>query len=869
MAVQAQVMSRYNFKESETKWQAAWDRAACFRVSDTDNSRPKYYVLEMFPYPSGRIHMGHVRNYTIGDVIARFKRARGFAVLHPMGWDAFGLPAENAAMARGVHPRKWTLENIAAMRAQLKSMGLAIDWRREIATCHPDYYRHEQKIFLDFLAAGLVYRKESWVNWDPVDQTVLANEQVVDGRGWRSGAPVEQRELTQWFCRITAFADELLEALDGLTRWPEKVRVMQAKWIGRSTGARAFFPLTGQPAGEANRLEVFTTRPDTLFGASFCAISPNHPLAVALAKQDSGAADFIAECNRLGTSQEAIETAEKRGYRTPVSARNPLSEDIELPVYIANFVLMEYGTGAIFGCPAHDQRDLDFARKYDLPVVPVVLPPEANPSSFAVADEAYVGEGTAFNSDFLDGLTVEAAKAAAIKRLRALDFGEEAIQYRLRDWGISRQRYWGCPIPIIHCPDCGIVPVPESDLPVELPDDVDLSTPGNPLERHPTWAKVDCPRCGVGARRETDTFDTFFESSWYFARFCSPRAATAFDRAAVDRWLPVDQYIGGIEHAVLHLLYARFFMRALKQCDYLNTEEPFAGLFTQGMICHETYADPDGTWLSPDDVREDANGTPVTANGRPVRVGRSEKMSKSKNNTVDPAHIIETYGADTARWFMLSDSPPERDMEWTVAGIDGAFRFMQRLWRLVTEAADDLPSRGSAVPSDITGNALALRRATHKTIAAVTEDIEAFRFNRAVARVHELTNVLGEFRATAKSLSANDRWVLRESLETLVRLCGPMIPHLAEELWQHLGTTGLLVDEAWPQADTALTIDAAVKVAVQVNGKLRGTVDLPRNSPDDTAREAALALPAVARLLIDAPPRRVIVVRNRIVNVVI
>lgn len=871
-------MSRYNFKESEAKWQAAWDQAASFRAlapslegrdSGHDSDRPKYYVLEMFPYPSGRIHMGHVRNYTIGDVIARYKRARGFEVLHPMGWDAFGLPAENAAMAKGVHPRKWTLDNIAAMREQLKSMGLAIDWEREIATCHPDYYRHEQKMFLDFLAADLVYRKESWVNWDPVDQTVLANEQVVDGRGWRSGAPVEQRKLTQWFCRITAFADELLEALDGLTRWPEKVRVMQAKWIGRSAGARVFFPLLDPPAGQTDRLEVFTTRPDTLFGASFCAISPNHPLALSLAKDDANAADFITECNRLGTSQEAIETAEKRGYRTRVRARNPFVEDMELPVYIANFVLMEYGTGAIFGCPAHDQRDLDFARKYDLPVLPVVLPPEADPSTYTITDEAYVGEGTAYNSAFLDGLAVEAAKTAAIERLQELAHGEGAIQYRLRDWGVSRQRYWGCPIPIIHCADCGIVPVPERDLPVELPEDVDLSAPGNPLVRHPTWTQVDCPRCGVAARRETDTFDTFFESSWYFARFCSPRAATALDRAAVDHWLPVDQYIGGVEHAVLHLLYARFFTKALKRCGYLTIDEPFAGLFTQGMICHETYRDPDGVWLSPDDVRQDAHAALVTADGRPVRVGRSEKMSKSKNNTVDPALIIETYGADTARWFMLSDSPPERDMEWTASGIEGAFRFMQRLWRLVTDVADDIPTLGSAAPSDIAGSALDLRHATHKTIAAVTGDIEAFRFNRAVARIHELANVLGEFCAASKPYTATDRWVLRESLETLARLCGPMVPHLAEELWHRLGATGLLVDEAWPQADEALTIDAAVTVAVQVNGKLRGTVDLPRNSPDDTAREAALALPAVSRLLADGPPRRIVVVQNRIVNVVI
>jgi leucyl-tRNA synthetase len=862
-------MSRYNFKDSEAKWQAAWDRAACFAVPDDSGAKPKYYVLEMFPYPSGRIHMGHVRNYTIGDVISRYKRARGFAVLHPMGWDAFGLPAENAAMAKGVHPRKWTLENIAAMRGQLKGMGLSIDWRREIATCHPDYYRHEQKMFLDILAAGLAYRKESWVNWDPVDHTVLANEQVIDGRGWRSGAPVEQRKLAQWFFRITAFADELLSALEGLTRWPDKVRLMQEKWIGRSSGARIFFSLRGQPAGEADRLEVFTTRPDTLFGASFCAISPNHPMAAAVARTDASAAAFIAECARLGTSQEAIETAEKRGLRIPVVARHPFVENLELPVFIANFVLMEYGTGVIFGCPAHDQRDLDFARKYDLPVLPVVLPPGADPATFAIAEEAFVGEGTAYNSAFLDGLSVEAAKAAVIARLSELGLGEGTIQYRLRDWGVSRQRYWGCPIPIIHCADCGIVPVPEADLPIELPEDVDFSAPGNPLVRHPTWQHVPCPSCGAAGRRETDTFDTFVESSWYFARFCSPRADTAFERSAVDHWLPVDQYIGGVEHAVLHLLYARFFTKALKQCGYLSVDEPFDGLFTQGMICHETYRDPDGAWLSPDAVQYNGQGQPVTRDGRPMTVGRSEKMSKSKNNTVDPDRIIGTYGADTARWFMLSDSPPERDMEWTTAGIEGAFRFMQRLWRLVAEAAETLPPPTTPAPAALGAGALAMRRATHKAIAAVTEDIEAFRFNRAVARIHELANALADFRGGTGKPGADSGWVLREGLQALAQLCGPMVPHLAEEMWRCLGAQGLLVDVPWPEADPALTRDEAVTVAVQVNGKLRGTVDLPRDPPDDTARDAALALPAVQRILDGKTPRKVVVVQNRIVNVVV
>jgi len=865
-------MSRYNARETEAKWQARWQHAGCFAVREDSAkgaaAHPKYYVLEMFPYPSGRIHMGHVRNYTIGDVIARYKRARGFNVLHPMGWDAFGLPAENAAMQKGIHPGKWTYENIAAMRDQLKSMGLSIDWDREIATCHPGYYRHEQQMFLDFLSAGLAYRKESWVNWDPVDQTVLANEQVIDGCGWRSGAPVERRKLAQWFLRITEFAEELLAGLDGLERWPEKVRLMQHNWIGRSEGARVFFPLSGQPDRAEARLEVFTTRPDTLFGASFCAVSPNHPLAAAVAADDTAAAEFVAECGRLGTSEEAIENAEKRGYRTAVRARHPFIEGMELPVYIANFVLMEYGTGAIFGCPAHDQRDLDFARKYRLPVVPVVLPPQADPEIFEIGDEAYVGPGTAINSEFLDGLEVEAAKAAAIGKLEALGAGSGTVQYRLRDWGVSRQRYWGCPIPIVHCGDCGMVPVAARDLPVRLPEDVDFAAPGNPLERHPTWKHVACPRCGKAATRETDTFDTFVESSWYFGRFCSPRTETAMDRKAVDYWLPVDQYIGGIEHAVLHLLYARFFTRALQRCGYLDLAEPFAGLFTQGMICHETYRAPDGAWLAPDQVRESADGKIVTPDGRPVTVGRSEKMSKSKANTVDPARIIETYGADTARWFMLSDSPPERDMEWTAAGIEGAYRFVQRLWRLVGDAVALLPPDGATVPYDgAGGEAVALRRAAHKAIHSVTEDVEAFRFNRAVARLYELANTLADFVVDDKA--PPDAAALREAVEILVRLLAPMMPHLAEELWQRLGHDTLLVELPWPAPEAALLVEDSVTVAVQVNGKLRATIQLPRDAEEAEARRHALAEPAVARAMAERAPRKVIVVKNRVVNVVV
>ncbi|MBP2311589.1 leucine--tRNA ligase [Azospirillum soli] len=856
-------MSRYNVKETEAKWQGVWEQQGCFTARE-DASRPKYYVLEMFPYPSGRIHMGHVRNYTIGDVIARFKRAKGFNVLHPMGWDAFGLPAENAALEKKVHPAKWTRENIATMRGQLKTMGLSIDWDREVATCDVEYYRHEQKMFLDFLKAGLAYRKESWVNWDPVDNTVLANEQVIDGRGWRTGALVEKRKLSQWFLKITHFAEELLQGLETLDRWPERVRLMQENWIGKSTGVRFRFDVKGRE----DKLEVFTTRPDTLFGASFAAISPNHPLAAELASGNPALAEFIAECNRLGTSEEAIETAEKRGFDTGLKVVHPFDPNWELPVYVANFVLMEYGTGAIFGCPAHDQRDLDFARKYGLPVKPVVIPADADPAAFAVGDEAYTGPGLLRNSAFLDGLEVEAAKQEVGKRLEAVGQGERTTQYRLRDWGVSRQRYWGCPIPVIHCESCGIVPVPEQDLPVVLPEDVTFDKPGNPLAHHPTWKHTTCPSCGKAAVRETDTFDTFIESSWYFARFCSPKVEDqAFTREAVDYWLAVDQYIGGIEHAVLHLLYSRFWTRAMKQCGYLNVEEPFAGLFTQGMVNHETYKDAGtGAWLAPTDIQKTEAGQYVrTDNGAPVNVGRVEKMSKSKKNVVDPAHIIGTYGADAARLFMLSDSPPERDLEWTEAGIDGAWRYINRLWRMITEVPVELPPVGAAKPDAISEKGEAARRLVHKTIAGVSEDLDKFRFNKAVARVRELSNALAEL----DGKGTGEAWVLREGYETIVRLVGPMMPHLGEELWAQLGHTTLLADQPWPEADAALVVEDTVTIPVQVNGKLRATLELPRDMAKDAAEQAALADANVQRALEGKPVRKIVVVPNRVINVVV
>jgi leucyl-tRNA synthetase len=855
-------MSRYNPKETELKWRKIWEDNNVFQVTEKPDV-DKYYVLEMFPYPSGRIHMGHVRNYTMGDVVARFKRAQGFNVLHPMGWDSFGLPAENAAFENKVHPAKWTRQNIDVMRQQLQTMGLSIDWSREISTCEPEYYQHEQKMFLEFLKAGLAYKQESWVNWDPVENTVLANEQVIDGRGWRSGAPVERKRLSQWFFKITAFADELLDALGDLERWPEKVRIMQANWINRSEGAQVFFEFSSDAAikaAESKALEVFTTRPDTLFGASFCAVSPNHPLATGLAKDNPELDAFLAECAQLGTSEEVIEKAEKRGFNTGVTVRHPFNPDWELPVYVANFVLMEYGSGAIFGCPAHDQRDLDFARKYDLPVVPVVLPKGADPTEFSVADEAYVGPGTLYNSQFLDGMDVKPAISRAIEAIVERKAGEGSVNYRLRDWGVSRQRYWGCPIPVIHCGDCGVVPVPEKDLPVTLPEDVSFDAPGSPLDHHPTWKHVDCPNCRAAAVRETDTFDTFVESSWYFARFCSPVDDAAFTREAVDYWMPVDQYIGGVEHAVLHLLYARFFTRALQQCGYLGVEEPFAGLFTQGMVCHETYQDSKGAWLFPDDVRADGEGGFTLASGDgAVTVGRSEKMSKSRRNVVDPAEILDSYGADSGRLFMMSDSPPDRDLEWTEAGIDGAWRYINRLWRLAVTT--EIAPIGAAKPDNLSAAELENIRFVHKTIDAVTNDLDRFGFNRAVARVRELSNLLAD--------KVSDPWVARLGYETLIQLIGPMMPHIAEELWSRFGHDTLLADTPWPVAESSLLVDETVTMAVQVKGKLRGTIDMPIDSDAATVEAAALALDGVIRITGGAAPRKVIVVPNKIVNVVI
>ena len=872
-------IERYNAREAEPRWQKKWEERGIFATPNAD-PRPKYYVLEMFPYPSGRIHMGHVRNYAMGDVVARFKRATGLNVLHPMGWDAFGMPAENAAMERKVHPSAWTHQNIAAMRAQLKSMGLSIDWRREIATCEPSYYKHQQRMFLDFLRAGLVERKLGKVNWDPVDQTVLANEQVIDGRGWRSGAAVEQREMMQWYFGISKFSEDLLVSLDRLERWPEKVRIMQRNWIGRSEGLLVRFALdpATTPNGE-DEFEVFTTRHDTLFGAKFMALSPDHPLATAAAAHNPALAAFIAECKRHGTAQEVIDTAEKNGFATGMCAVHPFDPDWKLPVYVANFVVMEYGTGAIFGCPAHDQRDLEFANKYQLGVTPVVCPPDQDPKTFVITDSAYDGDGRMINSRFLDGMTIEQAKEEVAILLETQSRGNSPVarrqvNFRLRDWGISRQRYWGCPIPVIHCEGCGIVPVPNEDLPVELPQDVDFERPGNPLERHPTWKHVSCPKCGRPARRETDTMDTFVDSSWYFARFTDPWIETApTDRAEVDHWLPVDQYIGGIEHAILHLLYSRFFTRAMRMTGHAGLDEPFAGLFTQGMVVHETYRTPDGEWVEPAEVKIEGMGRERSARlistGEPIEIGSIEKMSKSKRNTVDPDDIIASYGADTARWFMLSDSPPDRDVIWTEEGVQGAGRFVQRIWRLVHDAAQAAKGAPADRPATFGAPAIGLRKAAHRALARVTEDVERLRFNVAIAQIYEFANAFQASLAELETEPPPDyRWAAAEAADILVLLFHPMMPHLAEECWSALGHETLVASEAWPVLEPELLIEDSITLPVQINGKKRGDVTVGRNAATHEIEDAVLALDAVKRALGGKPPKKVIVVPQRIVNVV-
>ncbi len=846
-------MTRYNARVSEPKWQKAWNDSQVFKAVH-DESREKYYVLEMFPYPSGRIHMGHVRNYTMGDVVARFKAARGFNVLHPMGWDAFGMPAENAAMEKGVHPGDWTYRNIADMKAQMQPLGFSLDWSREFATCDPEYYGKQQAMFIDMLDAGLIYRKNAVVNWDPVDMTVLANEQVIDGKGWRSNAPVERKELTQWFFRISDYSEELLEALDNLPNWPEKVRTMQKNWIGKSQGLQFAFDTNGAPEGFES-LEVYTTRPDTLFGASFAAISADHPLAKALESNPEVAA-FNAECRRMGTSAEELEKAEKIGLDTGITVTHPFDPDWKLPVYIANFILMDYGTGAIFGCPAHDQRDLDFARKYGLDVKPVV---SADGQPYDIGTEAVTDDGTLINSDFLNGMNVNDAKAEVIRRMEAAGKGKGVTNYRLRDWGISRQRYWGCPIPVIHCEKCGIVPEKKENLPVELPKDVTFDRPGNPLDRHDAWRNTTCPKCGGAAQRETDTMDTFVDSSWYYARFTSPHAETPTDLAEADYWMNVDQYIGGIEHAILHLLYSRFFARAMAKTGHLPPKaiEPFNALFTQGMVTHEFYATEENgrkIYHNPSEVIRTADGATLRSTGEPVEVGPIIKMSKSKKNVVDPADIIDQFGADTARWFVMSDSPPERDVEWTAAGAEAAWKHLQRIWRMAVEISE----------SDATGtdaDALALQKATHRAIADVTAGIEGFAFNKSIAKLYEFTNTLQKSKAgTADKLAA---------MKTMAQLMQPMTPHLAEEVWALMGGTGMVTQAPWPEVDPALLVDDTVTLPIQINGKRRSEIEVAKDMPKSEIEKLALADAAVVKALDGKAPKKLIVVPGRIINVVI
>jgi leucyl-tRNA synthetase len=848
-------MSRYDPAHSEPKWQEAWDKAGAFRAT-RDPAKPKYYVLEMFPYPSGRIHMGHVRNYTMGDVVARYKSSCGFSVLHPMGWDAFGMPAENAAMERGGHPKDWTYGNIADMRAQMKPLGLSIDWSREFATCDPEYYGQQQSMFIDMMEAGLVYRKNAVVNWDPVDMTVLANEQVIDGKGWRSGALVERRELTQWFFRISDYAGELLSALDGLKDWPEKVRLMQANWIGQSRGLQFAFQTVGAPDG-FERLEVYTTRPDTLMGASFAAISPDHPLAKELEKSNPKLAEFVAECRRTGTSEEALEKAEKRGMDTGIRVRHPFDPAWELPVYVANFILMDYGTGAIFGCPAHDQRDFEFASKYHLAIPPVFIPEGTEDAPLAEAFVPMKSERVTYVRGLTGNVTQtgDEAVTAAIAECESRGIGKGVTNYRLRDWGISRQRYWGCPIPVVHCATCGVVPERKENLPVRLPDDVSFDQPGNPLDRHSTWRNVPCPKCGQAARRETDTMDTFVDSSWYYARFTAPRADTPTVAEDADYWMNVDQYIGGIEHAILHLLYSRFFARAMARTGHLPQKaiEPFNALFTQGMVTHEIYLTRDAAGRPVYHLPEDVTDGKL-ADGTAVDIIPSAKMSKSKKNVVDPVNIIGAFGADTARWFILSDSPPERDVEWTAAGAEAACKHLTRVWNLADRIATLPADRAGSGDDD-------LLRAMHRAIHDVTQTIDGFAFNRAIAKLYELANAIQKSDASQP--------VQKQAALVLAQLMSPMTPHLAEDIWAHLGGAGLVTQAPWPKADPAMLVDTNVTLPIQINGKRRAEISVPKDMAVSEIEKIALANEDVVKFLAGQPVRKLIVVPGRIINVVV
>ncbi len=851
---------KYNPRAIESKWQAYWRENNTFK-SELDTAKEKYYVLEMFPYPSGKIHMGHVRNYTLGDVIARYKRAKGFNVMHPMGWDAFGLPAENAAIENNISPGKWTYENIDTMRSQLQSMGLSIDWDREVATCDKEYYHQQQKLFLQFYKEDLIYKKESLVNWDPVENTVLANEQVIDGKGWRSGADVEQKKLSQWFFKITSHANSLLESLDDMPGWPEKVKTMQKNWIGRSVGCEIHFEMESDyKEYKPKKLEIFTTRPDTIFGATFIAISPFHPIVDDILEHDPVIVEEINKLRSQKLNEETISKNEKIGIPTALKIKHPFIDGKTLPLFIANFILMDYGTGAIYGCPAHDQRDFDFAKKYNLEIIEVIKPDD---TSTIIDDEAYTGEGSLINSSFLNGLKIAEAKEKIINELEKIKIGKRTINYRLRDWGISRQRYWGCPIPILYREDGEIIPVPEKDLPIELPNEVDLSQSGNPLENHPDWKYTTCPHTGMKAIRETDTLDTFVDSAWYFLRFCSPKNSDPFDKKEINYWMPVDQYVGGIEHAILHLLYSRFFTKALK---IKKINEPFKSLFTQGMVCHATYKNKDSAWVFPNDVEEKDGKFYQISSGLDVTMGPIESMSKSKKNVIDPEEIIKSYGSDSARWFMLSDSPPERDINWSDSGIHGSWRFCQKIWSTITSNLSILNDKNITLhDQDSSENAQMLLQNTYQSLDAVTKSIENFQMNVGVAKIYELINHISKF----KVFDENDKRALKTSLIILMRIIEPMVPHLAEECWNLCGNNKSLTSEPWPDVDEKYLVKETVKIVIQVNGKKRAEVETKVEASEEDVLKEVKNIKSVNEQIQNAVIIKKIFVPNKILNIVI
>ena len=836
-------------REIEQKWQKIWSEEKAFVVAN-ESDMPKYYVLEMLPYPSGKIHVGHLRNYSIGDCIARFMKSQGYNVLHPMGWDAFGLPAENAAINSHAHPIDWTDKNIKNMQKQLKSIGFSYDWSREVTTCDPGYYKHEQKFFLELYAKGLAYQKESLVNWDPVDKTVLANEQVVDGKGWRSGALVEKRHLKQWFIKITNYAEELLTELQNLSQWPDSVRLMQEKWIGKSEGINFTFQIKGHQSGIA----VFSTRPETIFGASFVAVAYNHPIIEQLVEKNDNIVSFIDKCKLLNTNS-ALDKAEKAGVHTGLFAIHPFDPNIVVPVVIANFVLMDYGTGAVFGCPAHDERDNELAKVMGLSIKQVIATTDNN------IDATYSGDGVMINSHFLNNLSMQDAKQRSIEEFEKRAIGKRTVNYRLKDWGVSRQRYWGCPIPIIHCTSCGIVPVPEEKLPITLPEDVTFDGHGNPLDSHPTWKNTNCPKCKEPAVRETDTLDTFFESSWYFTRYCDPHAKDMTNKQACDYWLPVDQYIGGIEHAVMHLLYSRFFTKVMNEEGYLSVREPFNGLLTQGMVLHATYQDSNNNWVYPDEVEKKNDKWVMKSGGQEVFQGRVEKMSKSKKNVVDLESILEQFGADSIRLFVLSDSPPEKDFEWSTNGLEGCARFISKLQQM----SDLINSKYvNVVPKN--QSSTKLTRLIHHTIKYVTEEIKEFKLNKAIARMRELFNALSDETSRGEEV---DIYAIQEGFKTLIILLNPFIPHIAEELWQHHDATKRLYQVSWPSFDPSLLESSSYTIAIQINGKLRATHEFTNSSTEQDIKNTVISLPEIQKHLQGKEPERVIIIPNKIVNIVI